>query len=185
MVEIKTYSPEYREDVQMICRKTGPGEALTVDRVRDYILSAYCNYYIDNEPENVFVLVDESNRAQGYIFCAEDYKKYLKKFKPYLKRIRQTGIRHYAETLAEISGHLVFSKKYPAHLHINLNEDFRGGGNGSKMIETLCEHLRKKNVGGVMLITGQGNTGAVRFYKRNGFRTLLRLFGGEIMAKEL
>ncbi len=185
MAEIKPYKDKYRDDVRMICRKTGPDDAMTVDKVREYILATYCDYYIEKEPENVFILTDENDKAQGYIFCAKDFSVFLKNFRPYLKRVSKTGAKNYISALAELLGHAVWAKKYPAHLHINLNEDFRGNGSGSAMISTLCEHLKKQNVKGIMLITGIGNTGAVRFYKRNGFRTLARLFGGEIMAKEL
>lgn len=187
MVTIKNYEEKYRDDVRMVCLKTGPGSALTDKKMHDYILGTYCDYYIEREPQNVLVLVDENDKAQGYCFGATNFGRYIKAFKPYLKKVRKTGAMNYISALAEIFGHRIFAKKYPAHIHIDLNEGFRGNGNGSEMVKRQLENLKKQEAKGVMLITGAGNTGAIKFYSRLGFRTILHLkkADAEIMAKEL
>lgn len=187
MVTVKPYSEKYKEDVKLICMNTGPGSVFTDEKMREYILSTYCYYYIEKEPENVFLIVDENDVAQGYIFGAADFDGYIRAFRPYLKRVKKTGIGNLLTAIAEISGHLIFKKKYPAHLHINLNEGFRRNGNGSLLMKTQLENMKSKGIKGIMLITGSGNTPAVNFYKKNGFRPLtsIKIGGAEIMAKEL
>ena len=149
---IRPYEEKYKSDVQQVCLNTGPKSALTDPVMREYILSAFCDYYIDQESENVLVLIDEDDKAQGYILCSESFRKFKKGFIPYLKKIRKSGFMNYVEILGEIVGTGIFSKKYPAHLHIDLNEQCRNGGYGSKMTEMLCDSLKKKGIPGIMLI---------------------------------
>ena len=74
----------------------------------------------------------------------------------------------------------LLSGKYPAHMHIDIDSGYTGGGNGTAMVNLLLSHLKSLNVKGVMLIAGSANTGAVRFYKRFGFKTLLKACGAQI-----
>ncbi len=186
MAIIKPYEEKYYKDVQQVCLNTGPAAALTDPKVRDFILYTFCNYYIEQEPDNVFVLVDEeTDTAQGYVFGAMNFRKYLKKFKPYLKKVKETGRDNYFEAIAEILGHAVFSFRYPSHLHIDINEPYRGNGNGSKMISTLADHMKSKGAKSIMLIVGTGNVRGINFYKKNGFKVLMKAKDGTVMAKEL
>lgn len=187
MVTIKKYEPKYFEDVRQVCINTGPKEASTDPNLRDFILFTFCDYYLEQEPENVFILVDEeTDTAQGYVFGARDFKTYIKNMKPYLEKIKKTGKENYKDAIGEILGHAIFSLKYPAHLHIDINKPFRGNGNGSRMISTLTEHMKKAHgTKSIMLIVGTSNTRGINFYNKNGFKTICVLKGGTVMAKEL
>lgn len=186
MVTIKQYEPKYFEDVRQVCINTGPREAKTDPNMRDFILFTFCDYYCEQEPENVFVLVDENDRAQGYVFGARDFWAYVKKIKPYLAKVKKLGKYYYKDAVGEILGHAIYSLKYPAHLHIDINEPFRGNGNGSRMISTLTEHMKKnKGVKSIMLIVGTSNKRGIKFYEKNGFKTVRVLKGGTVMGKEL
>ena len=185
MLTIKPFEEKYIEDVRQVCVNTGPAEAKTDPAERDKLLAVYCDYYCEAEPQNAFILVDESDKAQGYIFCAEDAKNYSKNFAPYMQRLRRYSIGACVIPLGEQIIYKACSLKYPAHLHIDINAEFTGNGNGTKMMQTLLDHLKSKNIKGVMLIVGAHNTAAVRFYKRNGFKILCSVCGGTAMAKEL
>lgn len=185
MFIIKPYEEKYKSDVQQVCLNTGPKSALSDPKMREFILSAFCDYYIEQEAENALVLVDENDKAQGYILCSENFKQFKKKFSPYLRRIRKCGMQNYIEVLGEVAGTGVFSKKYPAHLHIDLNKQCRNGGYGSEMVTMLCNNLKAKGVPGIMLIVASVNKDAIRFYNKNGFRKMLSAFGGTVMVKEL
>ncbi len=187
MVVIKKYEPKYFDDVRQVCINTGPKEASTDPNMRDFILFTFCDYYLEQEPENVFILVDEeTDTAQGYVFGARDFKTYLKNIKPYLAKVKKTGKAFYRDAIGEILGHAIYSLKYPAHLHIDINAPFRGNGNGSRMISTLTEHMKKTHgVKAIMLIVGTSNKRGINFYKKNGFKKIRVLKGGTVMAKEL
>lgn len=184
-MRIAPFSEENREQVQRVCLETGPGEALTNPAVAAYILNDYCNYYIDNEPENCFVLLDESGAAVGYIICAENYREYRRRFAPYAEIIKKNAGISRIETVAEQIAMRFFSGRYPAHLHIDLLDDYTGKGSGSLLMKAQLENLTAKKVPGVMLIVGSGNKKAIRFYRRHGFRTLISLFGGTVMGRKL
>ena len=186
MVTVKSYEPKYYKDVQQVCLNTGPESALTDPTMRDFILFTFCNYYLEQEPENVFVLVDENDIAQGYVFGAMNFRKYLNNFKPYLKTVKKLGKEYYRDAIGEILAHAVFSVKYPSHLHIDINEPFRGNGNGSKMVSTLTEHMKTNGAKAIMLVVGTSNKRGINFYKKNGFKIITSFkSSGTVMAKEL
>jgi ribosomal protein S18 acetylase RimI-like enzyme len=80
---------------------------------------------------------------------------------------------------------MFFKSKYPAHLHINLLPEYQGKGYGTEMLETLFAALKERGINGVMLLASAENKGAIKFYKRNGFKTLVTAFGGVAMGKKL
>ncbi|MFV0368029.1 MAG: GNAT family N-acetyltransferase [Hyphomicrobiaceae bacterium] len=60
------------------------------------------------------------------------------------------------------------TRRFPAHLHINLRHDLRGRGYGAVLIERFVEDVRDAGLPGVHVVTGAGLRN-VGFYKRNGF----------------
>ncbi|MBQ7102316.1 MAG: GNAT family N-acetyltransferase, partial [Clostridia bacterium] len=81
--------------------------------------------------------------------------------------------------------HGLAARRYPAHLHIDILKGYRGGGNGTRMVETLCGHLKAQGVKGVHLIVGEENPNAIRFYERCGFDTQVKFTIGRIMGRKL
>jgi len=60
-------------------------------------------------------------------------------------------------------------RTYPAHLHINIEAEYRRAGLGRRLIETYCADLRREGIAGVHLFCGAD---PVRFYVRAGFEVL-------------
>jgi GNAT superfamily N-acetyltransferase len=58
--------------------------------------------------------------------------------------------------------------RYPAHLHVNLAEAWRGQGVGRALVEAFCAHARAAGAPGVHVFTGRGMRN-VRFYAAAGF----------------
>ena len=64
-IKILPYSNRYKYDVQNICLDTA-GENAREYKRQKLLLSAYCDYYTENERENCFIAYDEKrNRAVG------------------------------------------------------------------------------------------------------------------------
>lgn len=57
----------------------------------------------------------------------------------------------------------------PAHLHINILEQYQRKGWGRKLINTALEHLKREGLEAVWLGFGRGNEAARKFYTRLGF----------------
>lgn len=189
MLEIRPYRQSDKRRVQEICLRTAdddlPFTTIEEREFSDYLLSTYCDYYIECEPESCFVLVDEADEAVGYIMCAKEQASYRKIFlKEYRARIRcsrQARTGSFGEALL----HGVFAAKYPAHLHIDILKGYRGSGNGSKMMAELMKHLKENKVKGVHLIVSESNSKAIRFYEHCGFKTLLKFGRGRAMGTEI
>lgn len=184
-MKVKPYQEKYREQFQQVCINTGPPKSQTDAKTREVTLTKYVNYYIDKESENCFALVDENDDAQGYIICAENCKRYKLNFAPYKQNVKRLCKLDYAITLVELIGYNVFSHKYPAHLHININEGFRRNGNGTKLMNTLISHLKNKGVKGIMLMVATANKSAINFYKKNGFKKVFVTKQGIVMGKSI
>ena len=60
------------------------------------------------------------------------------------------------------------TRRFPAHLHINLAADFRSQGIGAQLIEAFAAQARRASAPGMHAVTGRGMRN-VRFYTRCGF----------------
>lgn len=63
---------------------------------------------------------------------------------------------------------------YPAHLHINLREGYRGQRLGSLLMEKFIEQVRAVGVDGVHAVVRGDNLPICRFFERMGFTPLGR-----------
>jgi ribosomal protein S18 acetylase RimI-like enzyme len=185
MISIRKYQDKDKEYLREICIKTS---ALPIDTETDrrFLYLMYNDYYTEVEGRNCFVAVDENDTPVGYILCAENFVSYSKTFKKiYLPQIKKLGFKYYCMAVAEITGHKLYSKKYPAHLHIDILDVCQGQGVGTRLMNELKAHLQSKNIPALMLSCGGDNTMAVKFYKKNNFKVIKNLAGSYIMGIEL
>ena len=175
------YTPEYREDIRRICIETASPDNKVNPEHHYFTLMMYCDPYIDHE--TAFILMDDENRPQGYILCAENYREFEKHIDPYLQKIRKE-CPNYASR-ADISLYEKYQDEYPAHLHIDIMEEYTGGGNGTKLMKTLIDHLKTEHVKGLILGADKNNTRAVSFYKKMGFEAIEENEGGVVLAMKL
>ena len=185
MINIRKYEEKDKELLRDICIKTSKLPTDTINQ-RKFLTLLYNDYYTEVEGHNCFVAVDENDVAVGYILCAEDFRKYSEAFKKrYLPQIKKLGLSYYFMAIAEMTGHSLFCKKYPAHLHIDILDVCQGQGVGTRLVNELKNHLKSKNVPALMLSCGGDNTMAVKFYKKNNFKVVKNLAGSYIMGIEL
>lgn len=172
-------------DIEYICRMTAGPESRAYEEVGKKIALTYSTYYARAERNTSFVL-DDNGKSVGYILCAPDFSNYIRDYrknevKQLWKLDKKQSIAAYFLPL----GYLPFCRKYPAHLHIDILDDYQGKGYGSELMNTLLDKLKEMNIPGVMLIVDKDNDGAQRFYKRFGFNKTAEAFGGVVMTKEL
>jgi GNAT superfamily N-acetyltransferase len=60
------------------------------------------------------------------------------------------------------------ARRFPAHLHINLDAGFRNQGIGAALIEAFAQRAKKAGAAGMHAVTGKGLRN-VGFYQRCGF----------------
>lgn len=178
IMAIRKYKSTDYEQVVNVCLDTCD-PILKQKPLNRYIKRMFCDYYIQNEPENCFVLTDENDSAVGYVYGASNYGNYHKKMGEYLKDIAEIeGGKYLPDAYTEMYDHYIYENEYPAHLHIDIFEQYRGNGNGSQLIKEFCRNMREQGITGVMLIVGADNVRAQKFYEKNGFKLLKKKKSG-------
>lgn len=181
---IRKYKADDKENVLKVLYETSSMPVET-EAQREFLRLMFNDYYTDEEGDNCFV-VDCDGEAVGYILCAENYDRYDKVFREkYFPLLKKLGKPYLATAKGEMFVHKLFRRRFPAHLHIDILPVCQGIGAGTKLVDSLTEHLASKGVKGLMLSCGMGNKGAIKFYKKNNFRILVNFFGSCLMAKEI
>jgi ribosomal protein S18 acetylase RimI-like enzyme len=171
MLSIRKYEEKDYDGVCFACLNSDEDDDVS-ESLAEFILHTFCEYYIEKEPENCFVL-DDDGKAVGYIICAEDYDKFKSVFDAeYFPRVVHLGEDRIKWAKEAYLLHEKFKADYPAHLHIDILPQYQRGGNGGKLVQTLSDHLSAKGIRGVMLTTGTTNTRATNFYRKYGFEEL-------------
>lgn len=170
MLSIRKYEAKDYDDVRYVCLNS-EGEQIK-GTGGEFILHTYCNYYIENEPDNCFVL-DDDGKAVGYIICTENFDSFREIFfSNYLPRIKTLGESRYQWAVDSIFLQEKYKETYPAHMHIDLLPPYHRQGWGGKMLNILFKNLKTKGVKGVMLTAGVGNSNARSFYTKYGFELI-------------
>lgn len=172
---IREYNEKDKKAVQEVCLYCDGYEELSEDS-KNFILSTYCDYFIEQEPHNCFVAADEEDRAIGYILCAQNFDEFIGCFRSeYITRIPEEDRQHRRFAVLSVTLQEKYNKEYPAHLHIDILGDYQRMGIGHKLMDALLEHLRNKGIKGVMLTLSTENTKGMAFYKKYGFELLEEL----------
>lgn len=182
---VRKYNPKDSEDVRRICRETCSDEKLLA---HDTVLcTKYADYYTETEPGHIWILADDSDRAQGYILCCPDWRRYREAWKKeYWSRIRGNGIVYnllQTHTMLEVKS--MGRKGFPAHLHIDISPDYQRSGGGSAMMSSLLGQLRDEGVSGIYLGCGIKNEVGNSFYRKYGFKLMNSSFGRNIYVYKL
>ncbi len=159
------------------------GEAFLPDRV--VLADMLSGYYLDYEPESVFV-AEYSSGVVGYIMGSVDtagsHRVIDKNIMPgiirkgilrgLLLKARTWRFAFYSlrSLIRREFSRPDFNQEYPAHFHINIADGFRGMGIGHKLLDAFCEYLKDRNIKGVCAWTF--TDGAKRLFASSGFSRL-------------
>ena len=182
---IRRYHPADRPDVLRIGADTAffgaPVEKYMEDR--RIFCDGFYSYYTDVEPGFCWI-ADAGGKAVGFITgCADSRAKagrYIKRILPGLLKSLVSGQYHFGPQIWDYLRRLVgvgfrFEapqvdfKVFPAHLHINVDADYRGHGLGRQLMNAYLDQLRSLHIPGVHLMTTSLNEAACRLYESVGF----------------
>jgi ribosomal protein S18 acetylase RimI-like enzyme len=143
---------------------------------------------------------DFKNQQERIDFEWKYFRSYLENPDLVLFARRQKKILGYlVGTLATTPEHFVLNPylfefkseidhRFPSHLHINLTEDARGLGIGSRLISAFENRLREAGSFGVHIVTS-ATARNVHFYSQNGFESIQTAEKGDskilLMGKRL
>jgi GNAT superfamily N-acetyltransferase len=185
---VRPYHPADRAALFKIGADTAffgaPIEAYMEDR--NIFLDIFYAYYTDYEPEHAWVACTDGVVVGFLTGCTDTHRhdrifsrkviplflwnalrgKYC--FGPEARRYFAAGIG--AMRRGEVENPDL--THYPAHLHINLSEAWRGHGLGRRLIESYLDQLRSLGVPGVHLMTTNMNVVACQLYEHLGFHLI-------------
>lgn len=157
MVTIRSYRFSNRKEVEALSFDTAfLGDSFSAIKMNKNLwLEVAVRYYLDEEPDSVFVAEDDG-RVVGYLFgCLDDKKKeeYERRHFPKWKKLFE--IPYYytfsSATRAFIKYYLVHYRKekfsFPknaGHVHINIGKEYRNRGIGTMLMETFFDYAKGK-----------------------------------------
>lgn len=190
-LQIRPYEPRDREGLRQICCDTAdagkPVENFFPDR--EVFADLLTDYYTEFEPESTFV-ADNGSEVAGYTTGCLDTKHFLHIMKRrivpmiFFKALVRGTLWH-PQTIKLLRANLGLWLKsghrtgptlddYPAHLHVNVRQGFRGQRVGERLVEMFCERARAAGVRGVHAGVSAENTRARHFFAELGFKELHR-----------
>ncbi|MBF0123520.1 MAG: GNAT family N-acetyltransferase [Candidatus Omnitrophica bacterium] len=186
---IRKYDARDRSMVRQICCQTAlMGEPSVIFFDDDEIFAdALTLYFTDYESGSCFV-AEYENRVVGYLLGSNNMKRMdqmtVKKIVlPLLiKALRRGTLLHKKNMaflfhifLSLVKGEFkapIFLIDYPATLHINIIQEYRALGVGSKLIRAYLDYLKEEGAKGVHFATMSEK--ACPFFKKNSFQLLFQ-----------
>ena len=141
-----------RGEIERIFFAASGTQTFASDEVRAAFRERWLGRYFDHDPALVYVAVAPDGAITGYLVGSFDDPALAPRF---------SDIGYFAR-FAELNA------RYPAQLHVNLDERARGAGTGGLLVEAFVDEVRRVGLPGVHVVTGQGVRN-VTFYERLGF----------------
>lgn len=189
--QIRPYTPQDRAGLRQICCDTAdagqPVERFFPDR--EVFADLLTNYYTEREPQSAFV-AENNSEVVGYVTGCLDTKRFVRVMTwrvvpAVLVKALVRGTLWHPQTVRLLRVNLSMwltggyrnsatLDDYPAHLHVNVREGFRGQRLGQRLVETFCERARAARVRGVHAGVSAENPRARHFFEDLGFVELQR-----------
>lgn len=169
-MRVVPYTPEHADEMRAVCLEQAGEEARASESQETFTLLMYCDAYL--ELGVAYMLLDDEDIARGYALAAEDAHAWRRVFEGHRRRIAALGPDFERQAAEELDFYESVADLYPAHLHIDIAEEFTGKGGGRQLMEALLARLRADGVRGVVFGVESANERAVGFYRHMGFEKL-------------
>jgi len=120
---------------------------------RDAFRERWLGRYMQGGTDIVLLAVGGEGTVAGYLVGALESPAQQQRF---------ADISYFRNDFADLT------RRFPAHLHINLDSGYRNRGIGARLIEAFAEHAQGAGATGMHAVTGKDMRN-VRFYARCGF----------------
>lgn len=171
-VKIRPYETKDAPNLRDICKETASPSYRKDHLKLETIPINFLDYYLEQEPEFVFVAADEKDEAVGYIECATDYHRFVKAMKkiymPRLKAFDKSQIAFERKVLLA----LFFIRKWPCHLHIDLTAAYQHQGIGTLLIDALIQKLQDEGFHELAVCGIKRKSNSYGFYRHYGFKDI-------------
>jgi ribosomal protein S18 acetylase RimI-like enzyme len=185
-VLIRSFKSEDRQVIRQIACDTAdmgePVENFFGDR--EVVGDLLTRYYTDYEPKSLWV-AEYEGKVIGYLTGCLNTRHYFRVMvwsllpriviKSILRGVflRQDTLRLFKSAIRTgwLGGfrRLIPVDKYPAHLHINVQKDFRNQNVGKCLVERFIEQVKRARLPGIHLAVHEDNVRARKFFEHIGF----------------
>jgi GNAT superfamily N-acetyltransferase len=184
-LDIRHYRPTDRADLYDVCIRTANVGKDARDLYPDHELvgAIYAEPFVVLEPDLAFML-DNGSHVVGYIVGTADTPGFARRFaEEWLPTVADRFPAPTGEpsTPEEVMRSRLYRPErtvfpqladYPAHMHIDLLPEYRGGGNGRRLMRAFLTAARTAGAEKAHMTPFNGNTSAWPFYERMGFRPM-------------
>jgi ribosomal protein S18 acetylase RimI-like enzyme len=150
-------TPERQQEIDGIFFASSNTKTFASDDVRAAFRERWLGRYLRHDADFAFLAQTHEGRVVGYLVGAIDDPAVATRF----------GDIGYFASLADQT------RRYPAHLHVNISPEFRNQALGARLIERFVAAARAAGATGVHVVTSEGAAN-VSFYNRNGFSEVAR-----------
>jgi ribosomal protein S18 acetylase RimI-like enzyme len=131
------------DEIDAIFFEASNTKSFESDAARTAFRERWLGRYLTSDPQFAYLALAPSTEVIGYLVGSVDDPETDERFRD-------------------------LTKRFPAHLHVNLAPVFRGLGLGSRLIDAFVADLKQAGAAGVHVVTN-ATSANVRFYNRNGF----------------
>lgn len=179
-MKIRKYRDSDKSQLRHICKQTAFDSYKQDPDKLETVPIMFNDYFTEQEPENIFVLADDSDTAVGYIICSADYEKFNRLMKTeYMQRVKCTR-KQETIFLKVFLYYLRQIKDRPIHFHIDILPEYQRQGWGTKLIDALCEHLRENGKDHISICSVNPKSAGYQMYIKNGFKEYKKHVGGSV-----
>lgn len=150
-------TPERQQEIDGIFFASSNTKTFASEAARAAFRERWLGRYLSHDAEFAFLAQMPVGRVVGYLVGAIDDPAVAMRF----------GDIGYFVSLA------AYTRRYPAHLHVNISREFRNEGLGTRLVERFVVAARAAGATGVHVVTSEGAAN-VSFYNRNGFSEVAR-----------
>lgn len=169
---IRPYKKTDKERLRYICKETAFEPYKKDPNKLESVPIMFNDYFTEYEPEYIFVIVNKSDEAVGYIICSANYEQFMEKHKTiYTERLLQVApdevnfINGFMECLEKI-------KDRPIHIHMDMLPECQRQGFGTRLIHTLCDKLKADGHNHISVCCGNRNAASYALCVKLGFKEI-------------
>jgi len=190
-VTIRPYTVADRGAVRTIaCDTADRGEPIDhLFRDREVVADLITRYYTDDEPQTAWVATHD-DRVVGYLTGCLDSHRYVQRMRRHIIPSAMWKAVYHGALGAPQTWRLLVAAMhtwrggrfrreislaaYPAHLHLNVHQAFRGRGIGRALVTRFLDRVHEGRLPGVHAAVRADNEPSRRLFTRLGFLELSR-----------